>query len=69
MDLSEMITGFLVVLVIAILIIDTVIDWRSPAKAAKQARQIAAPASTASIRRSAATSSGVERLRTVTRRP
>ncbi|MDZ5449096.1 hypothetical protein [Labrys sp. ZIDIC5] len=43
MDLSEMITGFLVILVIAILIIDTVIDWRSPAKAAKQARQIAAP--------------------------
>ncbi|OCC01457.1 hypothetical protein BA190_28645 [Labrys sp. WJW] len=43
MDLSEMITGFLVILVIAILIIDTVIDWRSPAKAAKQARQFAVP--------------------------
>lgn len=43
MDLSEMITGFLVVLVVAILIIDTVIDWRSPAMAAKQTRQVAAP--------------------------
>ncbi|WP_448952008.1 hypothetical protein [Labrys neptuniae] len=43
MDLSEMITGFLVVLVVTILIIDTVIDWRSPAQAAKQAQRAAAP--------------------------
>lgn len=43
MDLSEMITGFLVALVVAILIIDTVIDWRSPAQSAKQKRLDAVP--------------------------
>jgi hypothetical protein len=37
MDLSELITGFLTVLVLSILIIDTVIDWRT-------ARHIARPA-------------------------
>ncbi|CAM5765618.1 hypothetical protein LMIY3S_01543 [Labrys miyagiensis] len=36
MDMSEMITGFLVALVITILVIDTVMDWRVP-KARKQA--------------------------------
>ena len=36
MDLSEMITGFLVALVITILVVDTIVDWRSPAQARGQ---------------------------------
>jgi|EndMetStandDraft_6_1072998.scaffolds.fasta_scaffold44829_3 hypothetical protein len=43
MDMSEMITGFLVALVITILVIDTVMDWRRPALAKKQALMAAAP--------------------------
>jgi hypothetical protein len=43
MDMSEMITGFLVVLVITILVIDTITDWRSPARARKQFAMATAP--------------------------
>ncbi|MDQ0395510.1 hypothetical protein [Labrys monachus] len=44
MDLSEMITGFLAVLVFAILGIDTVMDWRALPRNAVPARAAAAPA-------------------------
>ena len=43
MDMSEMITGFLVALVITILVIDTVMDWRRPAQAKRQAAMAAVP--------------------------
>jgi hypothetical protein len=43
MDLSEMITGFLVALVITILLIDTVMDWRAPARARNQAARASIP--------------------------
>ncbi|GLS21187.1 hypothetical protein GCM10007874_42040 [Labrys miyagiensis] len=36
MDMSEMITGFLVALVITILVIDTIVDWRAPSQARRQ---------------------------------
>jgi hypothetical protein len=36
MDMSEMITGFLVALVIAILVIDTIMDWRAPSQARRK---------------------------------
>lgn len=36
MDMSEMITGFLVALVITILVIDTIMDWRAPSQARRQ---------------------------------
>ena len=36
MDMSEMITGFLVLLVVTILVIDTIMDWRAPSQVHRQ---------------------------------